>query len=83
MNSEPLDPTDEKILQAFRDRGARFLTATDLTPPEGEIDMTRQAVTNRLRGLAERGFLSRRQCGSAYAYWRTEESSSLEPASRT
>jgi biotin operon repressor len=60
---------DDMIIRAVRDTVEPFATAEELSE---RLDISRQAINQRLRRLREEGFLERKQCGSGYGWWVVE-----------
>ncbi|MFC6965045.1 MarR family transcriptional regulator [Halocatena marina] len=61
---------DEEILSVLTEANAPVVTATEIAD---EIDMTRQAITRRLKRMREEGFVERKEVGArAVVWWLTE-----------
>jgi predicted nucleotidyltransferase len=67
---------DEEILSVLRERDTPVVTATEIA---NEIDMTRQAVTRRLKRMHDEGLVGRKEVGArAVVWWLTETATDTE-----
>jgi predicted nucleotidyltransferase len=63
--------TDEVILSVLRQGDAPAVTATEVA---AEVDMTRRAVTRRLKRMHDEGLVGRKEVGArAVVWWLTED----------
>lgn len=68
--------TDETILSILRRGDAPVVTATEVA---AEVDMTRQAVTRRLKQMHSEGLVGRKEVGArAVVWWLTENAPDAE-----
>jgi predicted transcriptional regulator len=65
--------SDNEILRQFMLSPDPFLHPTELTEP---LDMSRQGVFKRLKGLEERGLLDSKKTGGTRNFWITDEGKS-------
>lgn len=66
---------DEEILSVLTEANAPIVTATEIAD---EIDMTRQAITRRLKRMREEGLVERKEVGARAVVWWLTESTEIE-----